>query len=465
MNVLFALYFCTQIRKWEKEMNKKMENDLTKGNVAKQLIRYAVPLVMTSFMQSLYSLVDILIAGNFIGSTGISAINNSSQVILLITKIAVGITQGGNIMIGQYFGASDEKRKKDAVGTLTMLSVLLGILSMVTFFVGAEWILIKLKAPAFEEAVTYLKICAIGLGFVWLYNALSGILRAMGNSKMPMQCIMVSTCVNIVLDIVFVAFFSMGTKGAALATVISQGVSCIVALIFLLRHKESFAFTKDSMGMKAHEIKMIFRLGIPSAIQMTIAGISWLFVTYLINQYGVDVSAGNGVSIKIKDICQLFLSAMSLAASTMVAQNLGAKKYDRVMAVVNTAIGISMVMAVATIVICQLFAPVMVGFFTQNEAAAAAASLNLRIEIFGQIFYAIFMIYNALSIGAGQSEFAMFNSFMNCIVVRMALCYAFNKIWGVTGIYIACMVATSISVPIGWWYAKSNRWKRNLLIK
>ena len=115
MNVLFALYFCTQIRKWEKEMNKKMENDLTKGNVAKQLIRYAVPLVMTSFMQSLYSLVDILIAGNFIGSTGISAINNSSQVILLITKIAVGITQGGNIMIGQYFGASDEKRKKDAV--------------------------------------------------------------------------------------------------------------------------------------------------------------------------------------------------------------------------------------------------------------------------------------------------------------------------------------------------------------
>ena len=153
MNVLFALYFCTQIRKWEKEMNKKMENDLTKGNVAKQLIRYAVPLVMTSFMQSLYSLVDILIAGNFIGSTGISAINNSSQVILLITKIAVGITQGGNIMIGQYFGASDEKRKKDAVGTLTMLSVLLGILSMVTFFVGAEWILIKLKAPALEEAV------------------------------------------------------------------------------------------------------------------------------------------------------------------------------------------------------------------------------------------------------------------------------------------------------------------------
>lgn len=444
-------------------MEKRLENNLTQGNVAGQLVRYAIPLVMTSFMQSLYSLVDILIAGNFIGSNGISAINNSSQVILLITKIAVGITQGGNIIIGQYFGASNEKKQKDAVGTLTLVSLFLGLFSMIIFYVGAEWILIKLHAPALTEAAAYLKICAIGLGFVWLYNALSGILRAMGNSKIPMQCIMISTCVNIGLDLLFVAGFSMGTKGAALATVLSQAVSAIVALFYLLCHRMHFSFALDSMRIKLRELKMIFRLGIPSAIQMTIAGISWLFVTYLINQYGVDVSAGNGVSIKIKDICQLFLSSMSLAASTMIAQNLGAKKYDRVMKIVHTAIGISLLMAVITIVICQLFAPFMVGFFTQNAAAAAAASLNLRIEIFGQIFYAIFMIYNALSIGAGQSEFAMFNSFMNCIVVRMVLCYVFNRIWGLTGIYFACMIATSISVPIGWWYARSQRWKRSLL--
>ncbi|MEE1312141.1 MAG: MATE family efflux transporter [Lachnospiraceae bacterium] len=446
-------------------MGKSVENDLTKGNVGTQLVRYAIPLVMTSFMQSLYSLVDILIAGNFIGSNGISAINNSSQVILIITKIAMGITQGGNIIIGQYFGASEEQKKKDAVGTLTILSLFLGIISMIVFYMGAEWMLIKLKAPALEEAMAYLQICAIGLGFVWLYNALSGILRAMGNSRMPMQCIMISTCVNIVLDLVFVAVLSMGTRGAALATIISQAVSCIVAMIFIIYHRESFCFTLDCMKIKAEQVKLIFRLGIPSALQMTIAGISWLFVTYLINQYGVDVSAGNGVSIKIKDICQLFLNAMSLATSTMVAQNLGAKKYDRVMEIVHTAIRISLIMAVVTIIACQFFAPFMVGFFTDNTAATAAASLNLRIEIFGQIFYAIFLIYNALAIGAGQAEFAMFNSFMNCIVIRVVLCYLFDHIWGVTGIYAACMIATSISVPIGWWYARSKKWKRNILTK
>ena len=444
-------------------MEKRLQYNLTEGNVASQLIRYAIPLLLTSLFQSMYSLVDILVAGNFVGSRGISAINNSSLVILLITKIAIGITQGGNIIIGQYFGAGEEKKKREAIGTLTLLSIVLGIISMIVFYFGAEWILIRLKAPALQEAKEYLQICAIGLGFVWLYNALSGILRAMGNSRMPMNCIIVSTLLNIVLDFLFVGGFSMGTAGAAYATVFSQIVSCVIAFVYLFLNRQIFSFQLSNMKIRLNEMKKIFRLGIPSAIQMTIAGFSWLFVTYMINQYGVDVSAGNGISIKIKDTCQLLLSAMNLASSTMIAQNLGAKKYDRVMVIVNTAIKINLILALCTIVICQIFGGAMVGFFTNNAAAAAAGTLNLRIEIFGQIFYAIFLIYNSLSIGAGQSEFAMFNSFMNCIVVRIVLCYIFDKIWGLTGIYIACMAATFVSCPIGWIYAKSGCWKRDIV--
>lgn len=444
-------------------MEKRLQYNLTEGNVASQLIRYAIPLLLTSLFQSMYSLVDILVAGNFVGSRGISAINNSSLVILLITKIAIGITQGGNIIIGQYFGAGEEKKKREAIGTLTLLSIALGIISMIVFYFGAEWILIRLKAPALQEAKEYLQICAIGLGFVWLYNALSGILRAMGNSRMPMNCIIVSTLLNIVLDFLFVGGFSMGTAGAAYATVFSQIVSCVIAFVYFFLNRQIFSFQLSNMKIRLNEMKKIFRLGIPSAIQMTIAGFSWLFVTYMINQYGVDVSAGNGISIKIKDTCQLLLSAMNLASSTMIAQNLGAKKYDRVMVIVNTAIKINLILALCTIVICQIFGGAMVGFFTNNAAAAAAGTLNLRIEIFGQIFYAIFLIYNSLSIGAGQSEFAMFNSFMNCIVVRIVLCYIFDKIWGLTGIYIACMAATFVSCPIGWIYAKSGCWKRDIV--
>jgi Na+-driven multidrug efflux pump len=154
---------------------------------------------------------------------------------------------------------------------------------------------------------------------------------------------------------------------------------------------------------------------------------------------------------------------MSLATSTMVAQNLGAKKYERVIDIVRVAIGINVILAIGTILLCQLFGENMVGFFTDNAAAVAAGTLNLKIEIYGQIFYAVFLIYNALSIGAGQTEFAMFNSFMNCIVVRIALCYFFNQFWGLTGIYYACMMATFISCPIGWIYARTGCWKRDVI--
>lgn len=446
-------------------MSKAKQRNLTEGNVAKMLIIFAFPLLISNMFQSLYSLVDILIAGKFIGSNGISAINNSSQVILIITKIAIGITQGGNIIIGQYFGAGEEQRKKNAIGTLTILSFIMGLLSMAVFYFGAEPILMKLGAPALEEAKTYLQICAIGLLFVWMYNAFSGILRAMGNSKLPMRCVMISSIINMILDYVFVVMWNMGTAGAAWATMISQIISCMVAFFFLMVNQSSFSFFIPSMRLKGLEMKKIFRLGIPSAIQMTIAGFSWLFVTFMINKYGVDASAGNGISIKIKDMCQLLLQALNLATSTMVAQNLGAKKYDRVMEIVNTAIKINLVLAACTIVICQIFGGPMVAFFTDNPAAVAAGTLNLKIEIFGQLFYAVFLIYNSLSIGAGQSEFAMFNSFLNCIVVRIVLCIIFDRFWGLTGIYIACMAATFISCPVGYIYAKHGSWKRDIVSK
>lgn len=208
--------------------------------------------------------------------------------------------------------------------------------------------------------------------------------------------------------------------------------------------------------------RLILRLGIPSALQMTIAGFSWLVVTFLVNQYGVDVSAGNGVAIKIKDICQLFISAMASGATTMIAQNLGASKFERAKDVMYTAMKITCAMAAAMIVLVELFAPQMAAVFTNEAAVRDAAVLNLRIEILGQIFYAVFMVYHALAIGAGHSTFAMLSSFANCIVFRVVLSLLFNHLWGIYGLYAACAVAPSISVPLGWLYTRSGVWRRSL---
>lgn len=439
-----------------------LQNDLTQGSVLRQLVKYAIPMVTSSLLQALYSMADMIIAGHYVGSAGISAINNASQMMGLITNFAIGLTVGGNILIGQYFGSGERVRRAHATGTLITLSMLLAVLGAIGVYLGAPAMLTALGAPSLVEATSYLRICALGMPFIFGYNALSAVLRAVGNSKQPLYFVAVSTCLNVVLDLILVGGVRMGTGGAALATVISQGVSFALALFFLLRSREVFGLSWDSLRLRWRELRMILRLGIPSSLQMIIGSISWLTVTFLINGYGVDVSAGNGVSIKIKDFCGLFISAMANGAATMIAQNLGARLFDRAKRVMYTAMGITLVMAVFIIAVVELFAPHLARLFTDEPAVIDAAVRNLRIEIISEVFYAMFLVYHALAIGAGHAIFAMSSSFVNCILVRVILAFLFNRWWGITGVYLACMIAPSSSVPLGMWYTRSGLWRRSL---
>lgn len=430
--------------------------------MSRQLIKYAMPMVATNLLQALYSMVDLIIAGRFVGSGGISGINNGGQILNLVTQIVIGITIGGNILIGQYFGSGDQAKRQQAAGTLFTVSLVGGVLISVLLAGFAEPLLRAIGAPALEEARAYLLICALGMIFIFGYNALSAVLRAVGNSREPMIFIGIATVLNIVLDLLFMGVFDMGTAGAALATVIAQGVCFFLALGYLLRHPDIMRFTRADLRLVGSEFRQILKLGIPCSVQMTIAGISWLTVTFLVNTYGVDVSAGNGVACKIKDFCQLFISAMANSAATMIAQTLGARKYDRAKQVMYTAMRISVLMAVLLIVIVELFAPQLVAIFTRDPKVAEAAVLNLRIEIVGQIFYAMFLVYHALAIGAGHTMFAMGSSFVNCIVFRVILALALNHFFGLWGLYLACTIAPSSSVPLGWLYTRSGIWRRSL---
>ena len=438
------------------------ERDLTQGNVWRQILIYAMPMVITSLLQALYSMVDTIIVGQFVGSAGISAINNSGQILNIVTKIAIGVTTGGNIIIGQYYGAKDLRNRHQASGTLFSLSLLCGLAVAAGLYFGASPLLGILGAPSMAEAMAYLQICAVGMVPVFGYNALAAVLRGVGDSRTPLNIILLSTLVNLGLDVWLVGPMQMGVSGAALATTISQLLSFLLALRALARRKGLMEFTPTFLRMRGAMLRMILRLGIPSALQMTIAGISWLVVTFLINQYGMDVSAGNGVSIRIKDLCQLFISAMASGATTMIAQNLGACKFDRAKQVMYTCMKITVIMAAASIVLVQLAAPWLAAAFTSDQAVIDAAVLNLRIEIFGQIFYAIFMVYHALAIGAGHSTFAMLSSFCNCILVRVVLAFTLDHFFGIPGLYLACAIAPSASVPLGWLYARSNVWRRSL---
>ena len=442
---------------------KKKTMDLTSGNVTKLLISYSLPLIATSLLQSVYSIADLLIAGHTVGSVGISAINNSSQVMNLVTKIAIGLSIGGNVLISQYFGAGEKENKNDSVRTLFTFCMLLGALCSLVMWFCSRPLLILLKAPALMEAVTYLQICSIGFLFIWGYNALSAILRAMGDSRSPFVIIMISSVLNIILDTLFMAVLHMGVAGAALATLISQISSFVLGLYFVLKNPDEYGLALNKLRPYKDKLIRIIHLGIPCALQMTIAAISWLVVTYFINKYGTVVSAGNGISIKIKDVCQLITSAIATGTSTIIAQNLGAGLYDRARNVLSQALKIAVCTALVLMVFVELTAPYLAGFFTNDPDVLSAAVTNLRIEMIGQIFYAFFQTYHGMMTGAGHTMMVMSSSFVNCILVRVILVIILERFMGLNGVYLACMIAPSASVPIGMLYVKSGVWKRTYI--
>lgn len=439
------------------------KQDLVRGDVTKNLLKYATPLIFTSLFQSVYSIVDIIVVGKCVGQNGISAINNASLLLNLLVQIAIGITVGGNVFISQCYGAGKNTAIRQGVSSLFFGSLVLGVITGVIVFVFSYKFLFLLKAPALSESTQYLKICAVAIPFVFGYNALSAILRALGNSKVTMYFIIISSILNVILDILFVKYMMLGIKGAAMGTMISQLVCFFIAFIYILIDSKEYFF--DIRDLKIHFETMleILRLGVPISLQWTIASISWLGVAYLLNNNGMAVSAGNGVSNKIKDFCQLFISAVVSAGSTMAAQNLGAGEYKRAEKVMWLCMKLNLIISSVLIIIVDIFGNNLVYFFTSEIEVAKYALLNLRIEIIAQLFYTGFMTFNILAIAAGDTIFVLANSFLNCIVVRLVLAVALEMFLGAVGIYIACMIAPLSSVPVGYWYFKTKKWK-NVLV-
>ena len=434
-------------------------NDLTQGVIWKQLVKFSVPLVLSSLLQSVYGMVDMIVAGRYIGSIGLSAVNNSSTIMLFITQVLMGISTGGSILIGQNFGAGDRESCKLSITTLFTFSIAAGAALVAVFAILARPILVLFNAPALEEAVRYLVICAFGILFIAGYNATSAAMRAVGNSKAPLICVAVSCVLNIILDIVFSAALDMGVAGLAIATVISQGVSFVVSLFIVLRNRELYGLSLAKLYIRADKLRKLLKLGIPVCIQMTVANVSWLSVMYLINGYGIFVSAGYGVSVKIKNFCFLFITALSSGSAAMIAQNIGARQFDRARKTLYASMRIAVCVAVLIIAAVELFAPGLVSAFTSEQETSAIAVLNLRIEIISQVFYASFQMYHALALGAGHTWFVLLSSFVNCILARLVLIFVLDRLIGLVGIYIACMVAPASSVPVGYWYERSNRWR------
>ena len=246
------LFLSFEGKGWDVFMEKP-EQDLTIGNVTKQLIKFGTPLLLANLLQSLYSIVDMLVVGRVVGSIGIAAISNASMISFIINSICIGITMGGTVLVAQYKGANDEQGQKETVGTLFSISAIAAVIITILGILAYEPILMLLNVPceAMKDACEYMLIICVGTIFVFGYNAVCSIMRGFGDSRNPLYFVSLATLIHIILDILLVGPLELGPKGAAFATIISQGISFFVSIIHLRHHNFVFDFKPKSFAIKA----------------------------------------------------------------------------------------------------------------------------------------------------------------------------------------------------------------------
>ncbi|MDD6261773.1 MAG: MATE family efflux transporter [Clostridiales bacterium] len=444
------------------------QNDLTQGSVTKKLIRFSLPFLLSNLIQALYSVADMLIVGWIRGDTAISGVSLGSQITMLVTNLVVGFTVGGTVLISQYFGAKKHRDVNEAIGTLFSLLIGASVLLTAVFMLLADPLLTLLKTPkeAFDEAHSYLFICLCGTIFIFGYNAVSSILRGLGDSKSPFWFVMIACVANIGLDFLFVGALGRSSDGAALATVIAQAISLVLSIIWLIKRGFSFDFKPKSFIPKMDKVKLIFKLGLPSSIQNTISSISFMLMTALANNYGgVDASTAIGVVGKFNSFAILPAIAMSSSVSSMAGQNIGAGYFDRAKKTMWIAIRISFAISAVIFVLVQLFPEYIIRIFTDTPGVIELGIDYMRAFAFDYLLVAFFFCFNGLIIASGHTVFSLINGVLCSILLRMPVAWLLGYVFdfGMTGIGAGAPAATLGSIILCGWFIFSGRWKANRL--
>ena len=451
-------------------MNKSAIRDFTSGSITKQLIVFASPLFLSNLLQIIYNMVDMVIVGAVDGTAGISAVSIGGDVTALLTFVGMGFGNAGQVIIARYIGAGERRRLGKFVGTMTSFLLLSAAVISVIGLLLRDPLLIMMSTPgeAYQGALEYSVVCMIGLVFIYGYNVISGILRGMGDSKHPFIFIGIAASLNVLLDLVLVAWLGMGPCGAALATVISQGVSFLISAVFLYVRRRSFELEmspRDLVRWDGGMLAELCRLGAPMAIKTASIQISKLFVNSWINSYGIAISAFAGIANKISSVANLISSAMNTAGSTMVGQNIAAGRLDRVRRIlVNLAVitlGVAAVFSLAII----LFPSEIFGLFDKNPEVLAIGDGYVYIAVLLFIAGALRAVANALLNGSGDYKMNFVTAILDGIVMRIGLALLFGLVLDMQhyGFWLGDAIAGFTPFLIGAAFYISGRWKRGTL--
>lgn len=385
------------------------KNRMTEGPIWKILLRFALPLLLGNLFQQLYNAVDAFVVGNFDSKAALAAVTSSGSLCFLIIGFFQGVFIGASVIISRYFGAQDSEGVDRAVHTTVIFSLLLGSVLSIFGVLFTPTILTWMGTPAnvMPNSVAYFRIYCAGLLGLVLYNTANGIFQAMGDSKHPLYYLITASCINVVLDLIFVAGFHMGVTGAALATVIGQALSALLGFARLMSGKCPVTFSFQKLRLDKSIFIRIFRLGLPSGVQNSVISIANVVIQSNINAFGDNAMAGCGSYFKIEGFVFLPITSLALALTTFVSQNLGAGQSQR--AKQGARLGMAMSMGAAELLgaVFFLFAPFFIGLFNNEPEVVAYGVRQARIECFFYCFLALSHTAAATLRGAGRAVIPM----------------------------------------------------------
>lgn len=438
---------------------------MTVGSPSKHLLSFSLPLLFGNLFQQLYNMVDSVVVGRFVGANALAAVGACSSIGFLFFSLSSGLALGIGIIVSQYFGAGEEKNVRTTIAnSIYVLSSAIIVVSTIAI-VFAPAILRILRTPdeIIKDSIIYLRITGGGMIFITLYNGISAILRALGDSKTPLYFLVISSIINIILDLLFVVRFGWGVAGVAVATVIAQALSAILCLIYSVKRINYFRLSKKELEPNYHFIGLAFKLGTPIAMQHSLIAISCVILQSVVNSFGALAVAAFTITNRIEMIVQQPYSSLGMAVSTFSGQNIGAHKLERVKKGFSRGAIIAFVFSACMLPVMYIFGYSICSIFVDDKNVIDMGMRALRITSW--FYFPLGMIYvpRGLLNGAGDTAFSMINGITE-VICRVSLSFiltqiAFIGVWGVWITNGATWAITAIICVIryfsGVWKTKS----------
>lgn len=442
------------------------EPNFTAGKIPVQLFHFSVPLFFANVLQAAYHLVDMMVIGHFVGSSGLAAVGNASMLCFIINSIGIGITLGGTVEVARAHGRGDSVAERNAVGTLFAVTAAAALPVTVCGLWFSREIFLRMDIPpeALPSACEYMYILSCGTLCSFGGNAVCALLRGLGDSRRPLLFISVAAAVNVVLDLLLVGVWSLGVPGAAWATVAAQAAAMLTGIGCLWRQGFFHGFDWRSFFSARKTLPGILKPGIPSAMQMIVVNIAFLLVTGMFNRFGMAESAAAAVGLKVSTLAGMPCWAVGQAVTAMAAQNMGAGKIARTARIWRYGIGLGVLFTGIAVLLIQLTARRIIGCFDSSPEVVASGVLYLRIFCsFSGFAYAVMYISDSFATATGAPLLALCNALLEAVILRLLLCglLGFFCGYGFAGVCWGMALSTLPPALIGLVYYRFGTWRRS----